>query len=72
MTNYKGSDTSMQSLKQFETNNKSGLNGFIIIIHAGTDPRRKDKLYNRLDELIDYLKKKGYQFKRVDELLKTK
>ena len=72
MTNYKGSDTLMQSLKQFETNNKSGLNGFIIIIHAGTDPRRKDKLYNRLDELIDYLKKKGYQFKRVDELLKTK
>ena len=72
MTNYKGSDTLMQSLKQFEANNVSGLNGFIIIIHAGTDPRRKDKLYNRLDELINYLKKKDYEFKRIDELFDTK
>jgi peptidoglycan/xylan/chitin deacetylase (PgdA/CDA1 family) len=72
MNNYRSSDTLIKSLKQFETNNVSGLNGFIIIIHAGTDPRRKYKLYSRLDELIDYLKKKGYQFKRVDELLKTK
>jgi endoglucanase len=72
MTNYKGGDTLLQSLKQFEANNVSRLNGFIIIIHAGTDPRRKDKLYNRLDELIGYLKKKGYRFKRVDELLKSK
>ena len=72
MTNYKSSDTLIQSLKKFETNNVSGLNGFIIIIHAGTDPRRKDKLYNGLDELINYLKKKDYEFKRIDELFDTK
>jgi len=72
MNNYRSSDVLMQTLKQFETNNVSGLNGFIIIVHAGTDPQRKDKLYNRLDELIDYLKKKGYRFERADELLKTK
>jgi hypothetical protein len=25
-------------------------------------------LYNRLDELIEYLKKERYQFKKIDEL----
>jgi len=39
------------------------------LIHAGTDPRRKDKLYNRLKELIAYLKKEGYALKKIDELL---
>jgi endoglucanase len=41
----------------------------VLLIHAGTDPRRKDKLYNRLDELISYLKKEGYSFKKIDALL---
>jgi peptidoglycan/xylan/chitin deacetylase (PgdA/CDA1 family) len=68
MTSYKSSDTLIQLLKQFETNNYSGLNGTVILIHAGTDPRRTDKLYTRLDEIIIYLKAKGYNFKRVDEL----
>jgi len=66
---YKSSEWIIQSIKDFEINNKSGLNGTIILIHAGTDERRKDKLYNRLNELVDYLKNKGYQFKKVDELL---
>ena len=66
---YKSSEWIIQSLKQFAVQNKNGLNGDIILIHAGTDARRKDKLYNRLNELIDYLKFQGYHFKRVDELL---
>jgi endoglucanase len=66
---YKSSEELFQTLKQFEHSNTTGLNGSIILIHAGTDPRRKDKLYNRLDEMIDYLKAKGYRFKTVDELL---
>ena len=67
---YKSSEWIIQLLKQFATQNKSGLNGNIILIHAGTDARRQDKLYNRLTELIDFLKSEGYHFKRVDELLK--
>jgi len=67
---YKSAETLLQSLKQYEENNANGLNGAIILIHAGTDPRRKDKLYDRLNEIVDYLKAKGYRFKRVDELLK--
>ena len=66
---YKTTDSIITSLKQFEIKSKSGFNGCIILIHAGTDPRRTDKLYNRLNELITWFKSNGYQLKRVDELL---
>lgn len=72
MTSYKSSEEIIGFVKQFEANNSSGLNGAIILIHAGTDARRKDKLYNRLDELIAFLKSKGYSFKKIDELLAAK
>jgi peptidoglycan/xylan/chitin deacetylase (PgdA/CDA1 family) len=66
---YKSSEWILQSLKNQFSQNKNAFNGAIILIHAGTDPRRKDKLYNRVDELIDWLKEEGYSFKRIDELL---
>ena len=69
-TSYKSSDVIMNAIKKFNETRVGRLNGVVLLIHAGTDPRRKDKLYNRLDELISYLKKAGYQFKRIDELLK--
>ncbi|MEO8171822.1 MAG: polysaccharide deacetylase family protein, partial [Sediminibacterium sp.] len=65
---YRTSDEIMNNIKRFNESRPGGLNGVVLLIHAGTDPRRKDKLYNRLDELIAYLKKQGYQFKRVDEM----
>jgi peptidoglycan/xylan/chitin deacetylase (PgdA/CDA1 family) len=46
------------------------LNGFIILIHAGTDPRRKDKLYTKLPEIIEKLTAKGNSFVRIDEMVK--
>jgi peptidoglycan/xylan/chitin deacetylase (PgdA/CDA1 family) len=66
---YKSSDWIMNWLKDFTAIKPTALNGAIILIHAGTDPRRKDKLYNRLNELITFLKATGYSFKRIDELL---
>ncbi len=48
---------------------KSGLNGFIILIHMGTDDRRKDKLYHHLNDIINILKKKGYQIVDIPSLL---
>ncbi len=36
----------------------------------GMNPKRTDKLYNRLDELIKELKNRGYRLVRIDELLK--
>ncbi len=65
---YRTSDEIIANIKKFNER-KGGLNGVVLLIHAGTDPRRKDKLYNRLDELINYLKKEGYLFKKIDELL---
>ncbi len=66
---YRSSDTIMQAIKKFGER-PNGFNGVVLLIHAGTDPRRKDKLYDKLDELIVYLKRKGYTFRKVDELLK--
>lgn len=52
----------------YEKEQKEGLNGYIILIHIGTDPRRKDKLYDHLPSLIHSLEEKGYQFHRIDQL----
>lgn len=69
LPNYKSSDWIMNWLKDFITNTPAKLNGAIILIHAGTNPRRTDKLYDRLGEMIQLLKKGGYQLLRIDSLL---
>jgi peptidoglycan/xylan/chitin deacetylase (PgdA/CDA1 family) len=69
-TSYLTSDAILQSLKQYRSTRPSGLNGAIILIHAGTDARRKDKLYNRLDELLTWLQSNGYQCVPIPQLFK--
>jgi peptidoglycan/xylan/chitin deacetylase (PgdA/CDA1 family) len=64
MTNYKSSGLLTERLFRFESSAHSGLNGAIILIHLGTHPDRKDKLYDHLDMIIDYLREKGYTFER--------
>jgi len=68
---YLSADTLMHSILQYEIKSINGLNGFILLIHLGTDPRRadNDKLYAHLPEIIIELKSRGYQFVRIDELL---
>lgn len=63
---YKSSETLIKLLREFEA--KETLNGAILLIHAGTDPRRKDKLYNQLSSIINELKAKGYTFCTIDKL----
>lgn len=46
-----------------------GLNGFILLFHAGSGPGRRDKLHPHLGRLLDDLGKKGYRFVRIDALL---
>ena len=58
-----------QSIIRYEQSHSAGLNGFILLVHIGTDPKRTDKFYLQLPKLLKELKQKGYQFKRVDELL---
>jgi peptidoglycan/xylan/chitin deacetylase (PgdA/CDA1 family) len=65
MKNYKSSDQLMQRLISFEENSPQGLNGALILIHPGTDPERTDKLYLRLDEIIEYFSEKGYTFSKL-------
>jgi peptidoglycan/xylan/chitin deacetylase (PgdA/CDA1 family) len=68
MKNYKSSDVIIKSIDE----KSDDLNGFILLVHIGTDPRRTDKLYSRLPSLIQSLKAKKYRFVRVDTLLSAK
>jgi peptidoglycan/xylan/chitin deacetylase (PgdA/CDA1 family) len=65
MVNYQPSDILFEKLKKFESAQAEGLNGAFVLVHLGTDPRRTDKLYNRLGEMIDYFVSKGYSFKKL-------
>jgi peptidoglycan/xylan/chitin deacetylase (PgdA/CDA1 family) len=68
-TSYLDSDSILRSLKHYNSTHPAGLNGAIILIHAGTDPRRKDKLYNQLDQCITWLQSNGYQCLSIPALL---
>jgi peptidoglycan/xylan/chitin deacetylase (PgdA/CDA1 family) len=70
MKNYRSSEEIYQSILDKEKKDVNGLNGFILLIHFGTDPSRTDKFYNRLDELITTLKESGYKFTSIDQVLK--
>ncbi|GAB3943726.1 hypothetical protein GCM10028805_10370 [Spirosoma harenae] len=65
---YRSSDIILQSIRTYEAQNSSGLNGFILLMHIGTGLTRTDKLYNHLDELLIELERKKYQFVRIDKL----
>ena len=69
--NYRDSETIYNSIITYEQSRPAGMNGFILLLHIGTDPTRIDKFYKRLPELLKHFKTKGYHFQRVDELLKT-
>jgi len=69
MKNYRPTEMIFNSIVDYEKKDPQGLNGFLLLIHIGTDPERTDKFYYRLAELIDYLQKKGYTFVRIDKLL---
>lgn len=66
---YIDNQTVMESILSYEKKDANGLNGFILLSHIGTDPRRKEKFYDELPQLIRVLKDKGYHFVRIDELL---
>lgn len=68
LKNYRSSQEIYDSIIKYEK--ESGLNGFILLVHIGTDPRRTDKFYHQLPRLIKDLKQKGYQFLKIDELLR--
>lgn len=64
MKNYRSSDVILSSIK-----NRSNLNGFILLMHIGAGPERTDKFYNKLDELLAWLKQEKYKVVPLRELL---
>ncbi len=66
--NYRDSETIWKSIINREK--AGGLNGFILLMHIGVGPGRKDPFFYELPGLLRYLKGQGYELVRVDEMLK--
>ncbi len=72
MKEYLSSRAIYDRILAYEKKDPHGLNGFLLLVHIGTDPERTDKLYLRLEDLLTELEGRGYAFVRVDELLKAR
>jgi peptidoglycan/xylan/chitin deacetylase (PgdA/CDA1 family) len=59
---YASSDSIITRLMRVEAGSPAGLKGALLLLHVGTEPRRTDKLYARLPELIHTLRSQGYRF----------
>jgi len=68
--NYISSEAIMTRIKEYEAKDPKGLNGFLLLTHIGSGPKRTDKFHDRVDELIGWLKSKEYEPVRVDDLLR--
>lgn len=64
---YRSSRWLYDHMMQYERGHT--LNGHLLMIHLGTDPRRTDKFYNRLPDIIKTLTKRGYHFVSLPALL---
>ena len=58
----------IEGILDFEA--EAGLNGHLLLLHLGSP--RKDKMHPHIGELIDQLRRRGYAFVRVDELLRDR
>lgn len=67
MAGYRSSERIFDSIMAYEKSDPDGMNGFLLLLHIGTHPDRKDKFYYRLEELIDRLSFLDYVFLKVDE-----
>jgi hypothetical protein len=56
---YVSSDSIYNRILGYEQKDPNGLNGFILLLHIGTDPARTDKFYYKLHELINELSARG-------------
>lgn len=66
---YRSCSTILQSVRDYEQRQPAGLNGFLLLMHAGADPRRTDHCWQELDGLLIWLESKNYKFVTVGDLL---
>jgi peptidoglycan/xylan/chitin deacetylase (PgdA/CDA1 family) len=57
-----------EDILAYEKKDPHGLHGFILLTHLGSG--RKDSFHTMLGPLCDELAKRGYQFERIDQLLR--
>ena len=68
--NYISSEAILSKIKEYEATDPNGLNGFILLTHIGSGPKRTDKFHDKIDELIRHLLSRKYEPVRIDELLR--
>lgn len=66
---YRTTDEIYASIYARESEDPYGLNGFLLLMHAGAGPGRPDKSSRRLGELLAHLQARGYDLVRLDQLL---
>lgn len=67
--NFVSSDEIVRSVLERERTDPLGLRGFVLLMHVGAGPGRRDKMHDRLGDLVDELLNRGYAFVRADTLL---
>jgi peptidoglycan/xylan/chitin deacetylase (PgdA/CDA1 family) len=65
---YHSADQIADKILSFGNGTKYGANGTIILMHLGT-PRTDDYPHQKLPMIIEELKKRGYQFVTISEML---
>ena len=69
MKNYRSSDNILHTILSKEE--QEGLNGHLMLFHAGTSDERTDKFYNlHLERLIQELHRRGYRFVSLPKALR--
>ena len=68
--NYRSSERIYQSIIDYDNKFSNGLNGFILLMHAGAGPERTDKFYKRLPALLALLKREHYDLVTINKLVK--
>lgn len=61
---FLSSERLRDDILKFEATAPHGLNGFILLLHAGS--KRQDKMHDQLDPLVHELKRRGYAFVTLD------
>ena len=72
MSNYQSSEKIYRSIFSYERKNRTGLNGFLLLMHIGTDAKRQDKFHNHLEKLLLELKSRKYDSIGLEKMLANK
>jgi len=67
--NFVSSKVIFDSIVNQEQTDPAGLNGFVLLLHIGAGPGRRDKFADRLGGLLDFLDARKYKLVRIDTLL---